>query len=110
MTPSETPSEMSPVRLRRGLGVVLALQWNLPLLLMIRYPWPVVHLVMIVNCFVWAGGIYLMGHSPWWRSLIFLPADTGVPPRWRAAAVWMFFLGALNLLGWYFEFVVLGRS
>src|SRR5262245_29120761 len=93
----------TPVRLRRGRGVFLAVQWNAPLLLLFWYPWSVFHLAMVANCFLWALGCYCAGRFRWCRALLFQPSEKGVPPRWRAAAIWMAILGLACLIAWFFE-------
>jgi hypothetical protein len=92
-----------PVRLRPGRGVFLAVQWNLPLVLLFWYPWTVFHLAMVANCFLWALGCYLAGRVPWCRAILFRPSREGVPPRWRAAALWMAVLGTAGLIGWFLK-------
>ncbi len=99
-----TMPQLPPVRLRRGMGVALAIQWNLPFVLIVSHEFPIYWLLMIFNCFLWAGGIYLMGHASWWRNLFFCPVAAGTPPRWRAAAIWMLILAIGNLLAWYMKF------
>jgi hypothetical protein len=85
------------------MGIVLAVQWNLPILLLIWYPWTVFHLAMVANCFLWAMGCFLTGYYPWCRAILFRPSQEGVPPpRWRAATIWMVVLGTGCLIAWFF--------
>lgn len=98
----DRPLQMAdPVRLRRGLGMVLAIEWNLPLLFLFWFPWSVFHLVLIGHCFVWALGCYLCGRSLWFRSLLFRPAAKGSAPRGQAAAVMMVIWGVAALVAWF---------
>ena len=92
-----------PVRLRPGMGVVLALQWNLPLLLLFWHPWSVFHLTMVANCFLWALGCFVVGRFHRFRALLFRPYREGVPPRWQAATAWMAVFGTATLVAWFFE-------
>ena len=98
----EIPDLTSGVRLRRGMGLALALLWNLPFLLFIWYPWSVFHLAMVGNCFLWALGIFLVGCIPLCRGILFRQSPDRPPPRWKAASVWMAGLGAANLVAWFF--------
>jgi len=92
----------APVQLRRWLGVALAVEWNLPILLLFWFPWHVVHLVLVAHCFVWALGCYLAGRYVWWRGLIFRPAGGGAAPLWRAGSGIMVFWGVAGLIAWFF--------
>src|SRR5262245_49933694 len=90
-----------PVRLRRGLGVVLAIEWNLPLVLLFWFPWWVFHLTVVIHCFVWALGCFLCGRYRWWRRLLFRPVTEGLPPRWQGAALLMVLWGLAALAAWF---------
>jgi hypothetical protein len=93
----------TPVGLRRGAGVALAIQWNAPLLLLFWYPWEVVHLLIVANCFLWALGALLAGRFPRLRCVLFPPQHEGVLPRWNLLAIWMAVLGMGVLAAWFFE-------
>jgi hypothetical protein len=92
-----------PVQFRRGLGVALAVEWNLPFLLLFWFPCHVVHLVLVAHCFIWGLGCCLAGGYLWWCGLIFGPAAEGAAPLWRAASGIMVFWGVACLIAWYFE-------
>jgi hypothetical protein len=89
--------------LRRGAGVFLALQWNLPVVLLFWHPWRVFLLVIAINCFLWSIGCYLTGRYPRCRALLFRPSDAGVSPHWKGAAVLMAVYGIVALIIRYFE-------
>lgn len=91
------------VRLRRGVGAALALEWNAPLLLLFWFPWSVVHLVLVANCLLWAGGIWLMGASDRCRAILFEARVEGAPPRWTVGALTMLALGSAAMLAWFLE-------
>lgn len=90
------------VRLRPGMGVLLAVQWNAPLLLLFCQSWSTFHLTMVGNCYLWAFGCFLAGRSARCRAILFRPAPEGTPPRWMAAAIWMGLLGTANFGAWFF--------
>jgi hypothetical protein len=85
------------------MGVLLALQWNAPLLLLLWYPWSVFHLTMVANCFLWALGGFLAGRFYAFRTILFQPSREGAPPRWQAASIWMAILGTACLVAWFLE-------
>jgi hypothetical protein len=85
------------------MGVLLALQWNSPLLLLLWYPWSVFHLMMVANCFLWALGCFLAGRFHRFRTLLFQPSHEGPPPRWQAASIWMAILGTGTFIAWFLE-------
>jgi hypothetical protein len=95
----------TPVSLRRIAIVGLAVQWNLPLWLLLWYPWPIVQLIIAGNCFLWALGGLLAGHFPRLRDILSPPRPEGSQPRGIVLAIWMAALGSGVLVDWYFEYM-----
>lgn len=93
----------SPVRLRPTAGVLLAVQWNLPLLLVLWYPWGIVFPIVAANCFVWSIGCFLIGRSPRLGTILFRPGHAGSRSLWNAATVLMAVYGIAALIIWRFE-------
>jgi hypothetical protein len=93
------------MQLRRGVGVLLAVAWNLPLVLLFWWGWRTVLRVISAQCFVWALWLYLAASSPRWRSLLVRPdaEDTGAAPRYRGASVLMIVYGVVALVASFFE-------
>ena len=89
---------VGPLQLRRGAGILLALQWNLPAVLLFRDTWSVFLLIVAGNCFLWSIGCYVIGRSPGCRALLFRPVDHGVAPHWKGAAALMAVYGIVTLI------------
>ena len=91
--------------LRFWVGPFLAIEWNLPLLLLFWYGWKMVLLGFSANCLLWSAGLLGFVYSTRWRNLFF--RQTEMEPearrRCRSTAAYMLFLGCVSLVGSFFE-------